>query len=151
MKQLTFFFAVLALALPAIAQTPDDPPPALVQALTDNSHAFAAALLHKDVAFLKRTLTGDFEEVTSAGSVENDNEIFDAAANGEFREYRQYNLQVLAIADESALVTYDCIVRRPEGDNGLAPRYQHISELWLRDEGKWLLRFLQATAARPVD
>jgi len=40
----------------------------------------------------------------------------------------------------------------PEGDApGMAPRYQHISDLWVKQDDQWRLKFQQATAARPID
>jgi len=50
------------------------------------------------------------------------------------------------------LVTYDCVIHMPEGDPpGMAPRYQHLSDVWVREADEWRLRFQQATAARPID
>jgi len=152
MKKFIFHFAMVNVSLlAAFAQSPAPSSSMLERTLAANSSAFAQALLHNDVAFLRRTLTGDFEQINSAGRVEGDEEIFEAAQNGEFHEYSQYNVRVLPITEDSAVVTYDCIVSRPEGDAGVAPRYQHISELWLHDDGAWRLRFLQATPNRPVD
>lgn len=139
------------LVLPAAARTAPAAPNPMEQTLTANSKAFADALLHKDVAFLRRTLTGDFQEVTSAGHIDPESELLEAVHNGEFHEYRPYNVRVLTVNDDSAVVTYDCIVIRPEGDDGLAPRYQHVSQWWVQEDGVWKLKFLQSTPDRPVD
>ncbi|HUK25090.1 MAG TPA: nuclear transport factor 2 family protein [Terriglobales bacterium] len=155
MKTLLWIACVISLFFPAcaFAQAPAPAPAAnpMEQTLTANSHAFVQALLHKDSAFLRRTLTGDFEEVSSAGHVEPASELLEAVQNGEFHEYKPYNLHVLIVTEDSAVVTYDCIVSQPEGDDGLAPRYQHISQWWVREDDVWKLKFLQATPFRPID
>jgi hypothetical protein len=38
-----------------------------------------------------------------------------------------------------------------EGDDLLAPRYQHLSDVWVKQGDQWRLRFQQATARRPID
>jgi hypothetical protein len=48
-------------------------------------------------------------------------------------------------------VTYNLIVTMPEGDDQWAPRYQKISDLWVRSGNEWRLKFEQATPLRPVD
>jgi hypothetical protein len=142
----------LALAvLPAAARTAPTAANPMEQTLEANSKAFVQALLHKDIAFLRRTLTGDFEEVSSAGHLNPEAELLEAVQNGEFHEYSPYNLRVLTVNEDSAVVTYDCIISRPEGDDGLAPRYQHVSEWWVQEDGAWKLKFLQSTPDRPVD
>jgi hypothetical protein len=104
------------------------------------------------VDFLKRTLTDDFVFVGSEGKLHDKEEILGSAREGELQDYYTYNLRVLPVNDEVAVVTYDCIIHMPEGDApGMAPRYQHISDLWVKQKVQWRLRFQQATAARPID
>src|ERR1700737_4716935 len=106
----------------------------------------------KTVDFLKRTLTDDFVSVGSEGRLHDREEAVESARDGELKDYYIYNLRVLPVDDEAAVVTYDCIVHMPEGDSpGMAPRYQHISDLWVKQDDQWRLKFQQATAARPVD
>ena len=102
--------------------------------------------------FLKRTLTDDFVFVGSEGKLHDKEEIVGSASEGELKDYYTYNLRVLPVNDQAAVVTYDCIIHMPEGDApGMAPRYQHISDLWVKQNDQWRLRFQQATAARPID
>jgi hypothetical protein len=59
---------------------------------------------------------------------------------------------VVPVNEDAAIVTCDCVIHMPEGDAaGLAPRYQHISDLWVNPDDQWRLRFLQATVVRPID
>jgi hypothetical protein len=154
MRKLLFAVLPCLLLLPtasAWAQAPEHTLNPMEQTLAANSNAFVQALLHKDVAFLRRTLTGDFEEVSSAGHIEPASELLEAVQNGEFHEYKPYDLHVLTVNEDSAVVTYDCIISRPEGDDSLAPRYQHVSQWWVQEDGNWKLKFLQSTPFRSID
>jgi hypothetical protein len=124
----------------------------LEQTLIANTKAVPEAQKSKNVDFLKRTLTDDFVFVGSEGRLHDKEEIIETAREGELKDFYTYNLRVLPVDDEAAVVTYDCIIHMPEGDApGMAPRYQHISDLWVKQDDQWRLRFQQATAARPVD
>jgi len=124
----------------------------LEQALIANTKAIPEAQKTKDVAFLKRVLTDDFIAVGSEGKLHDKEEALGSARDGELKDYYTYNLRVLPVNDEAAIVTYDCVIHMPEGDApGMAPRYQHISDLWVKQDDQWRLKFQQSTAARPVD
>jgi hypothetical protein len=124
----------------------------LEQTLIANTNAVQEAQKKKDVDFLKRTLADDFNEVGSEAKLHERSVFLDGARDGELKDYNAYNFQVLPINDAVAIVTYDCIVHMSEGDApGLAPRYQHISDLWVKQGDQWRLKFQQATARRPID
>jgi hypothetical protein len=141
------------LVVSCFAQTekPNTTPSALEQALSGHSKAFAEALKKKDVTSLKRALTEDFVEVWSDGKLHDRSELLDAAQQGTVKEFRPYDMHVLPVSETSAIVTYDCIVQMPEGDTDMAPRYQHISDLWVKQGDEWRLKFQQWTPARPID
>lgn len=124
----------------------------LEQALISSTNAVPEAQKSKNVDFLKRTLTDDFVLVGSEGRLHDKEEIVESAREGELKDYYTYNLRVVPVNDEAAVVTYDCIIHMPEGDApGMAPRYQRISDLWVKQNDQWRLKFQQATAARPID
>ena len=124
----------------------------LEQTLIANTKAIPEAQKAKNVDFLRRTLTSDFTAVGSEGKLHDKEEMMESARDGELKDYYIYTLRVLPVDDEAAVVTYDCIVHMPEGDApGMAPRYQHISDLWVKQDDRWRLRFQQATPARPID
>lgn len=124
----------------------------LEQTLIANTNAVPEAQKSKNVDFLKRTLTDDFVSVGSEGKLHDKEEAIDSARNGELKDFYTYDLRVVPVNDEAAIVTYDCIVHMSEGDApGVAPRYQHISDLWVKQGDQWRLKFQQATAARPID
>lgn len=117
-----------------------------------NSRAVAEALTKRDADFLKRTLTDDFREVWSDGHLHPKGELLEAAQEGAVQEFTIYNLRVLPVDDSAAIVTYEGMIKMPEGDPpGMAPRYQHISDLWVKQDGQWRLRFQQFTPVRPID
>ncbi len=142
----------LAAVIPASAQAPASGGATLEQALIANSKAVGEAQLKRDGAFLKSTLTDDFVEVRSEGKVHERKDFIDDAEDGSVTEFSLYKPRVLMIDDNAAMVTYDCIIKMSEGDApNMAPRYQHISDLWVKQNGQWRLKFQQATASRPVD
>jgi hypothetical protein len=42
------------------------------------------------------------------------------------------------------------VIQMPE-DDVPAPRYQHFSDVWVKQGDQWRLRFQQATAKRSID
>jgi hypothetical protein len=155
MKALRFIVGVLCLSVVGFAQGPHNaskPVSPFEQTLIANTKAVPEAQKSKNVEFLKRTLTDDFLFVGSEGRLHDKAEIVESARDGELKDFYTYNLRVLPVDDEAAVVTYDCIIHMPEGDApGMAPRYQHFSDLWVKQDDQWRLKFQQATAARPID
>jgi hypothetical protein len=135
-----------------VAANPSKPLTPLEQTLIANTDAVWGAQKKMNVDFLKRTLTDDFLAVGSEARLHDKQEILEGAHEGELKDYSTYNVRVLLVDDSTAIVTYDCIVHMPEGDApGMAPRYQHISDLWVKQDGQWRLKFQQATPVRPID
>jgi hypothetical protein len=155
LRNLAFIAYLLSFSVNTFAQGPGNPSKPLSpleQTLIANTKAVPEAQKSKNVDFLKRTLTDDFLFVGSEGRLHYKEEIVESARDGELKDFYTYNLRVLPVDDEAAVVTYDCIIHMPEGDApGMAPRYQHISDLWVKQGDQWRLKFQQATAARPID
>ena len=142
----------LAAALPGSAQAPASGGATLEQALIAKSKAVGEAQVRKDLGFLTNTLTDDFVEVRSEGKVHTRKNFLDDAEEGDVMEFSLYKPRVLMVDENAAIVTYDCILKMTEGDApNLAPRYQRISDLWVKQSEQWRLKFQQATASRPVD
>jgi len=145
-----FYFSITGFA--QISRHESKPLSPLEQTLITNTNAVPEAQKSRNVDFLKRTLTDDFVSVGSEGKLHDKEEMLTGAHDGELKDFYTYNLRVVPVNDETAIVTYDCIIHMPEGDApGLAPRYQHISDFWVKQDERWRLRFQQATAARPID
>ncbi|MFZ0283881.1 MAG: nuclear transport factor 2 family protein [Terriglobales bacterium] len=121
------------------------------QALISQTQAVAQAQKSKDTDSLKRLLSNDFAQVGSEGKLHDKGDVLDDAKDGLLKDYTLYNLEVLPIDENAAIVTFDAIIHQAEGDDLLAPRYQHFSDVWVKQDGQWRLRFQQATARRPID
>jgi hypothetical protein len=146
------FFCFSTVAFAQASGNPAKPLTQLEQTLISNTNAVPEAQKTKNIDFLKRTLTDDFVAVGSEGKLHDKVETLESAHDGELKDFYTYNLRVLPVNDNAAIITYDCVIHMPEGDApGMAPRYQHLSDLWVKQDDQWRLKFQQATAARPVD
>jgi hypothetical protein len=121
------------------------------QSLIGQTQAVAQAQKSKDGDTLKRLLTDDFQQVGSEGKLHDREEFTGDAKDGKLTDFTLYNFKVLPVDENAAIVTYDAIIHMKEGDDLLAPRYQHLSDLWTKQGDQWRLRFQQATARRPID
>jgi hypothetical protein len=101
-----------------------------------------------DGAFFKRTLSPDFSLVGVDGRLLEGQEAADNLGDSGLLELTPYDIKVVALNGDVAVVTYDAIVREaPEEDQGPPPRYQHFSSVWVKQGDQWKLKFHQATAA----
>jgi len=150
-------FAVLfltVLMLPdAVAQSAasSQDPGSLAQQLIAKSKSVLQNMKSKDVIALNSLLSNDFRIVWSDGKLHEKGELLGAAQEGVLRDFQFYNAEVVPINSDSAIVTFNLIVAMPEGDDDVAPRYQKISDLWVRAGDDWRLKFEQATPLRPID
>jgi hypothetical protein len=119
----------------------------LEQTLIANTKAVPAAWKKKDADFFKRTLTDDFLEVAIDGKVYGKNDVLEGVHMADVQEYSPYDAQVVPVNDGAAIVTYDCIVRMTLGEEPV-PRYQHITDVWVKQGDEWRLKFQQATPAQ---
>jgi len=119
----------------------------LEQILIANTKAVPAAWKKKDADFFKRTLTDDFLEVAIDGRVYGKNDVLEGVHMADVQEYSPYDAQVVPINESAAIVTYDCIVRMTLGEEPV-PRYQHITDVWVKQGDEWRLKFQQATPAQ---
>lgn len=123
----------------------------LAQALIAKSKSVHQAVEAKDLHTLNELMAPDFRMVGSEGQLHDRAELLGTAEEGALRNFMFYSPQVTRIDDNSAIVTYNLIVTMPEGDDLMAPRYQKISDLWVRSGDDWRLKFEQATPLRSVD
>ena len=147
-------FAIVLFSLASLAQSPTSIPTRLRpfdQPLMANSRAVFAAEKSKDVTTLKNMLTDDFQQVGSEGKLHSKTDFLDDAKDGSLKDYMLYNMAALPVDENAAIVTYDAVIHLPEGDDGLAPRYQHFSDVWVKQGADWRLRFQQSTAVRHID
>lgn len=144
-------FAVAAFAAPARKPSPrpaPDSPQAspLAEQLMSLEKALPEAQKKHDRDFYSRTLADDFISIGTDGKVHPKTEIMGDFPSTQLAEYRMYNMQVVHLNDNAAVVTYDVIVRMVHYDDE-TPRYQHVSSVWVKQGDQWKLKFQQATAA----
>jgi len=152
MKSASALPILILLCIASFAQpTPPAQADLLSQDLIAKSQSLMQAEKSKNVQALKNAITDDFRMVSSDGKEYDRGELLGTAEEGALRDFMFYAPQVTSIDSDSALVTYNLIVTMPEGDDQIAPRYQKISDLWVRQGGEWRLKFQQATPLRPID
>jgi hypothetical protein len=123
----------------------------LEETLITQSKALPQAEQAKDAGALQRLLSDDFQQVGSEGTLHPKRDLLDDAREGRLTGFTLYNFKVLPLDDNVAIVTFDAVILQPEGDDDVAPRYQHFSDVWVKQGDEWRLRFQQATARRPID
>jgi len=106
--------------------------------------SFIDAKKGRDRDFYKRTLADDFISVGTDGKVHPRQEVLGDLPATQLAEYRPYYMQVVSLNENAAVVTYDVIVRMMQYDEE-EPRYQHVSSIWVKQDGQWKLKFQQAT------
>jgi hypothetical protein len=141
--------AVFLLAVVSgVAQNPANAPSPLEQTLLTNERSLIEAKKKDDAAFFKRTLSADFSLVGVDGVLQQGQEAAGNLGDPDLVELTPYDMKVVTVSDDAAIVTYDAIVRqKPQEDQGPPPRYQHFSSVWVKQAGEWKLKFHQATAA----
>lgn len=146
------FFSLLMLPA-AVAQSaqPSQDSDALAQQLIAKSKSVLQSVKSKDVTALNALLSNDFRIVWSDGKLHEKGELLGAAQEGMLRDFQFYAADVVPVDRDSALVTFNLIADMPEGDDDMAPRYQRVSDLWVRQGDNWRLKFEQATPLRPID
>ncbi len=121
------------------------------QALIANSRAVLETQKTKNAASLKQMVAPDFQRVTSTGGLQGAADFIDETKESKLHDYLMYDAKVLPVDDTAQIVTFDAVIDMPEGDDYQAPRYQHFSDLWVKQGDQWLLKFEQISALRHVD
>jgi hypothetical protein len=137
--------------LAQVAQSAETSGP-LVQALMEKSNEVHSLRKSKDLTGIKSLLTDDFEYVGGDGRLHHRDELLGDMQDGLLRDFKLYEPQAVEIDAGTALLTYNAILDMREGDDpGMAPRYQKVSDLWVKQGNDWRLKFEQATPVRPID
>jgi hypothetical protein len=124
----------------------------LVQVLMEKSNQVQSLRKSKDLNGIKLLLTDDFDYVGGDGRLHHRDELLGDMQDGTLRDFKLYEPQAVQIDSSAALLTYNAILDMREGDDpGMAPRYQKVSDLWVKQGSEWRLKFEQATPVRPID
>jgi ketosteroid isomerase-like protein len=135
-------------AAPVVAQSPATAKELtpLEQTLIANEKSLIVAKTKDDGDFFKKTVSDDFAFVGPDGQLLQGREAIDNLGDSDLAELTPYDMKVVAAGDESAIVTYDAIVReKPKEDEGPQPRYQHFTSVWVKQGDTWKLKFQQTT------
>jgi hypothetical protein len=149
-KSFTLLTALIWIALPlALAARQNDAKPQspLATQLIALEKSLPEAEKRHDREFYKRTLTDDYVSIDTDGKSHGRDEILGDLPSTELTEFRPYNIRVVPLNDNAAVVTYDVIIIMAHYDDD-TPRYQHISSIWVKQGDQWRLKFQQATPAR---
>ena len=121
-------------------------PTALEQELMAAEKGFITAAKKGDVAYFKRTLTDDFSFVSFDGQLYERQDMLDQFADPG-TDVLPYDMKFVTAGDSVAIVTYNVVLRVPAvEDQGPPPRYQHFSNVWVKQGDGWKMKFLQMTA-----
>jgi hypothetical protein len=143
------FTLAALLSFPAAAQTPEANKPLSVfdQTVIADEKSLIDAEKKDDSAYFKQTLADDFSLVGIDGELLEGAEAAGGLGDTGLVELTPYDIKVVPLPGNGAIVTYDAIIREaPEEDQGPPPRYQHITSVWIKQGERWKLKFHQATA-----
>ena len=152
--RLSIGFWLLLLSMNLLAQTGQstESSGSLVQTLMEKSNEVHSLMKSKDVNAIKVLLADDFDYVGGDGRLHQRDELLGDMQDGTLRDFKLYEPQAVQIDSSAALLTYNAILDMREGDDpGMAPRYQKVSDLWVKQGDNWRLKFEQATPVRPID
>jgi hypothetical protein len=99
-----------------------------MQAITEQKHSA-----------VNDSVAADFQGIGTNGDFYDREEFLSFSHEGLPKDLRVYDIHVVRLTDDSAVVTYNMIVP------GARPRYRHMSDTWAKDAGKWKLKFQQVT------
>lgn len=147
-----FWFLLLSMNVLAQAGQSTENSGSLVQVLMEKSNEVHRLRKSKDVNGIKAMLTDDFVYVGGDGRLHHRDELLGDMQDGTLRDFKLYEPQAVEIDSGTALLTFNAILDMREGDDpGMAPRYQKVSDLWVKQGDTWRLKFEQATPVRPID
>ena len=157
MKPLLIPACLVILCGVSFAQSPAQPNDSEAQALIAKSRAVLEAEKTKDVSTLNNLLAESFRSIDVAGDFGSRKEMLGSAQEGFVKDFLFYEPQALRIDNDSVLVSYntaitlsDAAVQELAEDNLTWPRYSKISDLWVRQDGDWKLKFEQVTPVRAM-
>ena len=150
MKNHLLVVIILSLAIPLALGQASAPPKPLApfeQTLVSAEKSFIDAARKGDQAYLQRTLAADFSFVAFDGQLYGRQELLDQFGDGGIN-IQPYDMKVVILGDNAAIVTYDVVLRVPPSeDQGPPPRYQHFSTVWVKQGDAWKMKFQQMSVS----
>ena len=150
--RLSILLCGLGIGIPVFAARVGGMPPAspdvrtlspFEQNLIDTQKAFIDAFERGDVNYVKSVVADDFMVIVPNGDIADREELIGAVHPRQSKDGPRaifYDFKIVPLNDSAAVVTYNAVLpdNNPE-------RYQHLSYTWVKQDGKWKLKFLQTT------
>lgn len=123
----------------AVQQSPTSP---IQQQLIDLQKTFVDAQEHGDADYVNKALADDFIEIETNGDTSDKKDFMKDIHPAEQPGPPPilYDFKVIELDEGCAVVTYKAVF----AGNQLE-RYQHVSDTWVKQDGKWKLSFQQST------
>jgi len=157
MKSFALLASVMVFCAASFSQATPPTSDTDAQGLIAKSKAVLEAMKSKDDAALNGLLANDFRSVNMAGDFGNRGEMLGAAHEGFLKDFLFYDPQAFRIDNDSIMVSYnssvvlsDAVLKELAEDNLTWPRYSRVSDLWVRQDGEWKLKFEQVTPLRAM-
>jgi hypothetical protein len=115
------------------------------QSIIEVQKAFLAAEERGDRQYVDRAVAQDFMAIDSNGSTADRADLVESVRpsppHKQAKEEKPilYFFNVIPLNDNAAVVSYNAV--RP----GDYPRYVHVSNTWVKENGDWKLKFAQST------
>jgi hypothetical protein len=131
---------LFAFAVETAAQQPSVP--STQPELIDVQKAFVDAQERGDADYVKNALTDDFTQIETNGDSSGKKEFIKDIHPEEHPGPPPilYDFKIVELDEGCAVVTYNAVF----ASNQLE-RYQHLSDTWVKRDGKWQLKFQQST------
>jgi hypothetical protein len=112
------------------------------QQLIDLQKAFVDAQERGDADYVKNALADDFTSIETNGGNSGKNEFLGDIHPPERPGLSPilYDFLVVELDEASVVVTYNAVFPGRQME-----RYQHLSNTWVKQDGKWQLKFQQST------
>ena len=120
----------------------------VVREIVDLEHQAKDAALHRDAAFVERTLADDYVAITQLGQIVTKADTVAARKTAQLRyDTIEISDMVVRLYGNTAIVTARANVKGTELGEEFSGPYR-FTRVWVRRNGKWLTVSYQATVTR---
>jgi len=144
-RRFSLVLFILAIALRMDGRNfelPQSPQSALEQTLISAEKNLLDAFQRGDITYIRNAVDSDFYAIATNGDGYGKADLLEGIPTygGQNRTKPiLYFLKVVPLNDGAAVVTYDAVFP------GQRPRYQHLSDTWVKQGEQWKLKFQQST------
>lgn len=122
--------------------SPQSPPSSIRQQMIDVQRALVDAEERGDADYVKKALADDFSLIETNGGSSGKNEFVRDIHPPERPGPSPilYDFKIIELDPTCAVVTYQAVF-----PGNQLEKYQHLSDTWVKQDGKWKLKFEQST------